>query len=182
MVTRSAPEALEVVRAFVNTRDVEAQTDSLTRPGDLRAWLTQRDLLGRRKRVTAADLEHARTVREALRALLAANNGEPLDPAAPAVLDRAARRAGLVLRFRPDGTAGEEPSARGVDGALGRLLAAVAAAMADGTWPRLKVCRDPGCAWAFYDAARNRSRAWCSMAVCGNRAKARAYRRRRSTA
>ena len=51
-------------------------------------------------------------------------------------------------------------------------------AVADGSWSRLKACRSETCRWAFFDAARNRSRAWCDMAVCGNRAKARAYRRR----
>ena len=43
---------------------------------------------------------------------------------------------------------------------------------------RLKIC--PNCQWLFLDRSRNRSRAWCDMAVCGNRAKAsRHYRRRR---
>ena len=48
--------------------------------------------------------------------------------------------------------------------------------MADGTWRRLKACREDTCQWAFYDRSKNRSGTWCSMAVCGNRAKARAYR------
>ena len=43
---------------------------------------------------------------------------------------------------------------------------------------RLKIC--PNCQWLFLDRSRNRSRAWCDMAVCGNRAKAsRHYRRNR---
>jgi predicted RNA-binding Zn ribbon-like protein len=50
--------------------------------------------------------------------------------------------------------------------------------MADGTWSRLKACRADDCLWAFYDGSRNHSAAWCSMASCGNRAKARAYRSR----
>ncbi|PTM98825.1 CGNR zinc finger domain-containing protein [Mycoplana dimorpha] len=46
---------------------------------------------------------------------------------------------------------------------------------------RLKIC--PNCGWLFLDRSRNRSRAWCDMAVCGNRAKAsRHYRRRREEA
>jgi predicted RNA-binding Zn ribbon-like protein len=65
-----------------------------------------------------------------------------------------------------------------VDGALGALLGTVAAAMADGTWSRLKACRADNCHWAFYDHTRNRSGVWCDMAVCGNRAKVRAYRHR----
>ena len=43
---------------------------------------------------------------------------------------------------------------------------------------RLKIC--PNCHWLFLDRSRNRSRAWCDMAVCGNRVKAsRHYRRTR---
>jgi predicted RNA-binding Zn ribbon-like protein len=58
------------------------------------------------------------------------------------------------------------------------LFAAVAAAMADGSWSRLKACRRHACRWAFYDHSRNRSGTWCSMAVCGNRVKVADYRRR----
>jgi predicted RNA-binding Zn ribbon-like protein len=65
-----------------------------------------------------------------------------------------------------------------VDAALAELLATVTTAAADGSWQRLKACADDGCRWAFYDTSRNRSGRWCSMAVCGNQQKARAYRER----
>ncbi|OCJ18232.1 hypothetical protein A6U87_04880 [Rhizobium sp. AC44/96] len=43
---------------------------------------------------------------------------------------------------------------------------------------RMKICRN--CGWLFLDRSKNKSRAWCDMAVCGNRAKAnRHYRRRK---
>ena len=58
------------------------------------------------------------------------------------------------------------------------MLAIVFRAMEDGTWARLKACREDTCQWAFYDRSKNRSATWCSMAVCGNRAKARTYRQR----
>jgi predicted RNA-binding Zn ribbon-like protein len=96
------------------------------------------------------------------------------------VLDRAATRAELRLRFRSDGTPAIEPGAAGVDGALGRLLAIVHDAVSQGHWTRLKACREHTCEWAFYDHTKNRSGAWCSMQSCGNRAKARAYRERRT--
>jgi predicted RNA-binding Zn ribbon-like protein len=53
--------------------------------------------------------------------------------------------------------------------------------MSDGTWVRMKSCARPACRWAFYDASRNRSGVWCSMATCGNREKGAKYRARRST-
>ena len=79
-------------------------------------------------------------MREALRSLLLANNGEPHDPQARAVLDEAARRARLEPTFPPDGAA-LVPRADGVDAAIGRILAAAFAAMLDGSWARLKACR-----------------------------------------
>ncbi|HEY8645240.1 MAG TPA: CGNR zinc finger domain-containing protein [Gaiellaceae bacterium] len=96
---------------------------------------------------------------------------------ATAVLDDAAQRSGLGIRFA-DGVARTEPSAPGVRGALGRILAEVSVGMADGTWDRVKACRADDCRWAFLDTAKNRSRAWCSMQSCGNRAKVAAYRER----
>ena len=62
--------------------------------------------------------------------------------------------------------------------------AIVVDAMGVGTWSRLKPCRSHGCQWLFYDHSINRSGSWCTrmrwctMSVCGNRSKARVYRRR----
>ena len=177
MGAQAAPGDLEHVRAFVNTLDVETGTDELAEPASLAAWLRSRGLL-QGASATSADAAGARRLREALRALLLENNGVSVRKEAAVTLNRAAREAALELRFDLEGGVRLEPGARGVAGALGRVLAIVAAAMEDGTWSRLKACRADDCTWAFYDHARNRSRHWCSMAVCGNRTKARAYRRR----
>lgn len=177
MSTSRAPGDLEIVRAFVNTLDVEDAVDALASPDALAGWFQEHGLLDG-GRATRTDLLNARGVREALRVLLLANNGVNVRKEAAVTLNRAARRAGLGVRFEPGGTARIEPETRGVDGAIGRMLAVVSAAMADGSWARLKACRADNCRWAFYDRARNRSRHWCSMAVCGNRTKARSFRRR----
>lgn len=175
----AAPGRLRLVQAFLNTSDLEAGTDELASADRLRDWLAGEGLVPSDEPVTPADLARAIEVREALRALALANNGEPLDPAAPRNLERAAATGRLALRFGPNGAVALQPDAAGVDGALGRLLSIVHEAMTDGTWPRLKACREDVCRWAFYDHSRNRSGTWCTMAVCGNRAKARQYRRRR---
>jgi predicted RNA-binding Zn ribbon-like protein len=177
-----APGELELVRAFVNTREIEEGTDELDSPRSLRAWLAERELLdagpaGGETDVSDADLRHAIALREALRSLLRANNGAAADERASAELEAAARRAQLAVRFAPE--ARVTPLTGGVDGALGGLLARVAAAMGDGTWRRLKACSAEDCQWAFYDASRNRSGVWCTMQTCGNRAKARSFRERR---
>jgi predicted RNA-binding Zn ribbon-like protein len=177
---QGAPGRLELVRQFVNTLDLETGEDELATSSDLDAWLRGRDLLTGASSPVERDRRRALELREALRALLVANNGGGDAGGALAVLDGVARRAGMRLRFAQPARAELCPSAAGVDAALGRLLAIVAEAMTLGIWPRLKACRAEGCRWAFYDRAKNRSRAWCSMAVCGNRTKARTYRLRRA--
>ena len=172
----SAPGELELVRLFVNTVDLADGDDELSSPAALTGWLEAHRLGG--GPAGPADLHAARRLREAVRGLLLENNGMTGKQESAVVLSVAAERARLVVRFDADGTVRLEPAAAGVDGALGRLVAIVAAAMADGSWSRLKACQADRCGWAFYDHARNRSRRWCSMAVCGNRTKARSYRRR----
>jgi predicted RNA-binding Zn ribbon-like protein len=178
-MAKPAPGELELVRGFVNTWDAEHRAETFSSPGGLRDWLAERALIDAAAPVGDDDVTHATELRGALRALLRANHGEPVDPAAAAALEHAARRAQLAVRFGGDARTTVEPLAPGVDGALGRLLARVAAAMDDGTWPRLKVCPADDCQWAFYDTSRNRSAVWCDMAVCGNRQKVRSFRERR---
>lgn len=43
---------------------------------------------------------------------------------------------------------------------------------------RIKQCEGDHCGWLFFDTTKNRLRRWCEMAVCGNRAKVRAFRAR----
>ena len=176
-----APGELETVRDFVNTLDVEQpEPDSLARPEDLEAWLAARGLTTRRAQAKPADLKRAIELRDALRDLLRANNGEPLPDDEPiAVVNRAAARTKVGVEFDRDGTCEMRSAASGVDEGIGNLLAIVARAMTDGSWARLKICGADTCQWAFYDKSKNRSGRWCAMAECGNRAKARAFRERR---
>jgi predicted RNA-binding Zn ribbon-like protein len=168
----------DLVIDFVNTAGWDPEREDLPTPAALVAWLESRGLEPG-LRTTTAEWEEARAVREAIRDLLSAHNEVEVDvPRATAVLDAAAQRAGLGIRF-VDGGARAEPSGSGVRGAIGRILGEVSAAMAEeSTWERLKACRADDCRWAFLDTAKNRSRAWCSMQSCGNRAKVAAYRER----
>lgn len=175
---QQAPGRLELVRLFVNTVDLEEDKDQLSTPAELSRWLFEHELIPAPVSPDAAELRHAIELRETLRTiLLAHNDGPAIPPEAADLLDDVACRARLQLRFR-GGAIGLEPQAEGVDGGLGRLLAIVQSAVAQSTWDRLKACREHTCEWAFYDHTKNRSGAWCNMRVCGNRAKARAYRER----
>jgi predicted RNA-binding Zn ribbon-like protein len=176
---KTAPGSLELVQRFVNSVDLESGEDELGSAGDLRDWLAERELIEPGEPVTAGDLRRVLDVREGLRALLMANNGITLDDERVERLDRVAARAGVRVRFEAGTEPRLAPEARGVDGAIGRLMAIVAGSVEQGTWRRLKACPRDVCHWAFFDHSKNRSGRWCRMEVCGNIEKARAFRERR---
>jgi predicted RNA-binding Zn ribbon-like protein len=167
-VPNAAPEPLRLVQLFVNTVDHEHGRELLATPAQLEEWFAEHGL--ETGRTGLAAVRKAQALREALRDLIASGR----DSAPLAV---AARRARLNIDF---GDGRLVPQADGLDGALGVLVAIVYEAMRDGTWSRLKTCRN--CNWAFWDESRNRSATWCSMTLCGNRLKVRRYRSRRAAA
>jgi predicted RNA-binding Zn ribbon-like protein len=170
---RPAPGELLLIEQFVNTLDTEEGTDALDGAWPLSAGLAAVEL-------GSSDVERLVRFREALRAVLLAHNGVELGDAAVAELASLGRDAAVVVGFGPDGGPRlEAASSSGASAVIARLLAVIARADAEGTWERLKICPADDCLWAFYDFSRNRSRTWCDMRVCGNRAKARAFRARR---
>lgn len=175
-----APAPLNVVEDFVNTYEIDGaeREEHLVTADDLHGWLAERSLIGADVVLGEADRELAAQVREDLRALLLANNGEELPRGPMDRLNEIAARAPVTVRFTGPGAAHLEPVSSGIEGALGRIVAIVHHAMNDGTWARLKACRNDECMWVFYDTSKNHSATWCSMRVCGNRMKARAYRAR----
>ncbi|MFD0026204.1 CGNR zinc finger domain-containing protein [Streptomyces sp. NPDC058382] len=165
----SAPGGLALVEALVNTLDVETGADALD-TADGRAELA----------IAEPDAPAARTLREALRTVCLAHAGHrPPEGESVALLDRLL--ADAPLRVAVDARGGavlhpvEEPP-----GLTARVAAAIATASADGTWTRLKACEAADCRWAYYDRSPAGRRRWCSMSVCGARAKMRAYRARQS--
>src|SRR5690348_17236157 len=119
---KPAPGELEVLRKFVNTYDVDDKTDDIASPDELRDWLAERGLIARTEQLDDDDVRQARSVREALRSLLLANNGFELDPHALETLNTAARRAEVMVSFGDAGTPQLSPTRPGFQGALGRLL------------------------------------------------------------
>jgi predicted RNA-binding Zn ribbon-like protein len=173
-----APGRLELVRTFLNTVDLESGEEDFSSPAILASWLEERGLLAGRARLESGDLSEAIEFRETLRDVLEANAGHGDAPAARRRLDEIAAR--IPMRVQIGRRPRLEPEhGDGIQGALGRLLAIAYESELDGSWQRLKVCRSDTCRWAFYDSSRNRSGAWCTMAICGNRMKGRAFRRRR---
>ena len=160
-VPKAAPEPLRQVQLLENSVDLEHELDWLP------DWLGEHGL-GEQDRERAAEL------REALRALVLANNGIRLEQSALDVLNGAAAHISVVVE--------EDASLRfaAAGDTLDRVVAIALSAMLDGSWARLKACRN--CRWCFYDYSPNRSATWCSMQLCGNRKKTRAYRTRRRAA
>jgi predicted RNA-binding Zn ribbon-like protein len=160
-IPKAAPEPLRRVQLLVNSADLENRVEWIG------GWLEDNGL-------GEADADRAVALRESLRALVLANNGVKLDDDSLAALNASAKRVSPRVDERgrislvTDGDAIDE------------VVAVVLGAMLDGTWGRLKACRN--CRWSFYDYSPNRSATWCSMQLCGNRTKTRAYRRRRSAA
>jgi hypothetical protein len=136
---------------FLNTVDHEAHTDVLDDPEAWPTWLATHEL---------TDSADVRAVRGALRAAA----GDSVAPAAVSV-PVTVQLTGGAPRLVADDVAGA-------------VLAAASRLAVRGVWERVKICPADDCRWAFYDRSRNHSRTWCSMQVCGNREKARAWRRR----
>jgi len=176
--TAPAPGDLEVLQRFLNLHEHDPQGRTTPPPPEMvRTFLVDRGLLDRQTPFTAADHRAAVRLAAGLRAVVLADEDEPLPEEAIATLDAASEAAGLHPHF----AYGEPvlvPAEDGVAGAFGRLVAIAFLARFDGTWSHLKRCADDDCRAVFYDRSKNHSGRWCSMASCGNRAKVRAWRER----
>ena len=171
-ISASTPPHARLVIEAANSYDVEDASDAWATPAQLARWLDEHTGLKGRipaSAVTAEDHEAAVRVRDRLRIVIL----ERRDP----TFGTAARQFPLHVGF-DEGAPTLVPVGSGVAGGVARILAAVAQSSFDGSWERIKICPADDCRVAFYDESRNRSRAWCSMEVCGNRTKTRVYRAR----
>jgi predicted RNA-binding Zn ribbon-like protein len=189
MERRLVPDRLRLVESFLNSVDVASGQDELDSVPRFRGWLAVHHRAEAAADANAADLELARELRYALRAEAATHHGDGAsetaaigDPHSDWVwLDELT--LAVPLRARANGAGiGLGPAETGVRGVLGEILAAIVLAAHDGSWRRMKICRAGACRIAYYDRSKNASRCWCSMQLCGNRNKTRAYRGRRSAA
>jgi hypothetical protein len=150
-----AEGGLALVQELLNTKPAAGHPDLLADP----AWAAGHG--------AGADLPRLRHLRAALAGALA---GTPAS-SVPA--------GSLGLRLEAGGTVTAAPRGAGAAGLVSAVLAAAYLAQRDGTWARLKLCRKPACAVAFYDRSRNNSGVWHDARTCGNAANLRASRARR---
>ena len=184
---------------LVNTgagRRVGPFREKLRTYGDLVTWAERLDLIDagrgavlrrlaeRRPGDAARVLEEARALREAVyRVFTASTGGESPAPDDLTRIGEAAGRAAASRRLvaTEDGF----DYAWLEDDSLERPLWPAAISAAElatmGDLTRVKECASENCNWLFIDESRNRSRRWCDMKDCGNRAKARRFRQRKRT-
>ena len=187
---------------FANTVDPRAgdeNRDYVASYDDLVAWSRDAGALtaeearrletegARHPAQAAATLRRAVELREAIyRIFSATSRGDA--PAGPdlELLNRELARAMSRARIAPAGQApgwrwewsGSETE---LDLPLFRVARSAAELLTSDVLGRARECSSTDCGWLFLDASKNRSRRWCTMEACGNRAKARRlYQRRRS--
>jgi predicted RNA-binding Zn ribbon-like protein len=172
---------------FVNTlrERWNRRVETLVTGDDLAKWLVRAELLEEPARVGRALLHDARELRESIdlgvEAVIA--GGRP-PRAALAVVDGWLERTGtgrLRLLPGPEGrpVLAERLTADPVQRALGAIALDAARMLGTAESARVRVCASDTCSARFYDRSPAGRRRWCSMAACGNEAKARRHRARR---
>jgi len=185
---------------FANTvraRPISDRIEAIHSYGDLLSWAREATILTpgetaalaedaeRRPRLAAQALAQALAVREAIYALFSSHcAGLPAPPADLQTLNRAIgvamAKSGLTLvgeRFEW-AWPGAHPSLDRVSWWVARSAAEL---LTSENLTSVRECAGYDCGRLFMDTTKNRSRRWCDMSTCGNRAKGRRhYERRRS--
>lgn len=176
-----APEPLIAVQALANSHATEDDPEQLPDGAGAREWLVGFDLVAPGIEIGEDDRRRLVELRRCVRALIDANMTGNQDEAANAELARIAAMHPVPVRVGADGAVDLDlDPAASVDALIAQMIGIVLRAQIDGSWERLKICAADTCRWAFFDASKNRRGHWCSMEVCGNREKNRAYRERQA--
>jgi len=180
---------------FANTADWHASArphESLKSYEDLVAWCRRADLLDaahdarllrearRHPAAAKAVLRRAIGLRDAIyRIVVSLLRGSPPNRADLAAFDRvlaSALRHSRVIPGRGGLLWTWEGDDRALDAMLWPIVESAAELLTSERRSRIGQCADDrGCGWLFLDATKNRSRRWCAMGDCGNRAKARRH-------
>ena len=169
--------AIDLVNTEVMREGV--MTDLLASEDALADWLRAAGLLSIRARGTRSALLAAREMRSAMRRIATdVSSGESPKRGDLAVIERELRRVKGSLALHRHGrrlSFGFEPAAADVRFIIASALAAF---LAELEGERLRACGGARCILFFYDTSKSGTRRWCTMAGCGNRAKAATHYRR----
>ncbi|RLP83294.1 CGNR zinc finger domain-containing protein [Mycetocola lacteus] len=167
----------DLLNTFANGRS--GKPDLLAADDVAAHWWSERfGSLGLAQNGVPGGSSRLRALRDALRAALTEGGVVPGVETAAEVSGGDVRTV-LDMSLRADGTVAPTPAGTGWDAALAEVLLWAYRSQLQGTWPRLKVCRNPECEVAFYDRSRNSSGVWHDALVCGNVANLRASRARK---
>lgn len=184
----------DVCLDFVNTGSSRAAApfkEKLTGYGDLVTWAERvgeigpetaarlRNLAGRDPEGAERVLGRARELREAIyRSFSAIARGDTAPAADLAILGEAVARGSAHRLLVPtaEGCEYEYSDADALDRPLWPIALSAADLATSANVSRVKECASNNCNWLFLDVSKNRSRRWCDMKDCGNRAKARRFR------
>jgi predicted RNA-binding Zn ribbon-like protein len=210
-VTATRPPAMFLAEArgldFLNTLaiPVDVEVEWLSSGEDLLAWLEAAELLDLaaleevRAVATSKELDavaaQARALREWLRGFVQRHRGKPLARSAEVELEplngllaRDQTFMQIVVRAKADMRDGDSALKlvsrrrwRSADDLLLPVAQAIAELVTTADFADVKKCEGSSCVLHFHDTTRGGRRRWCSMAVCGNRAKQAAHRDRAAT-
>jgi predicted RNA-binding Zn ribbon-like protein len=185
--------SVDTALAFIDTLEFEkdGSVEHIPTTGAAIDWLRAHGLLHEpiepevealRTPSAAGDraLGRIRQVREALREIVVA--AVEHRPAAGRAIDVVNRvmiaRQRFILVCGPGGVLDHRHQGDAIDDVLARLAERVARQVIAPDVDRLRICANDTCRWVFYDSSRTGRRRWCTMASCGNRAKAARHRAR----
>jgi predicted RNA-binding Zn ribbon-like protein len=170
---------------FVNTvgsRNSSGADDYWKGGADLAAWMAKRGLLASSHPLSDDFLQRARSLRSAIyaagSAIAAHRELRPVD--LDAINDELCE-ALSHLELIPDLTWRLE-SSRPEDAALMLVTLSAARLLLSQQKNRIRECANERCGWIFIDRSKNRSRKWCDMSDCGNRAKAHRFQAKKRAA
>jgi predicted RNA-binding Zn ribbon-like protein len=180
----------------LDERPTDHPRELLTDYGDLLDWgvqagaivqaeaATMRDYAARHRAVAQKALRRITRLREVLFEIFsAAAQRRAAPPDHLAVLNRVIARAlGQRCLERQRGRfvwAWRGATPADLDRLLWPVAWSAAELLTSPDLDRVRQCQGRGCAWLFLDTSKNRTRRWCDMSVCGNRAKARRHHARK---
>jgi predicted RNA-binding Zn ribbon-like protein len=178
-VSSEAPDGLALVQSLLNTRAIGRKAADLLASVDtadewlrsaMAAWAEKTGRQSSREpQLRESDVAALIALRGEVRELVAGGRSNPSSSEIAVVADENG-----ALRLEPLGV--------GVGRTASTIWMEVFLAQQNGTWPRLKLCRNEACGSAFYDRSRNSSGVWHDVHTCGNVANLRASRERKRAA
>ena len=165
------------VRHFTHHGVKHVQSDALTDPRELAAWMSERGQLAVGAKIPSAMFDAALQLRKSIRAYLACDPAERRkNKDVVRSLNNALRAFPLVVEAWSDRDSMLVPAWSDALGGMSAIAAELYVGSVRGTLGRLKMCAAEERRRVFFDRSKPATRRWCMSTLCGNRMKTRTYR------